>query len=143
MKAGILILAGCLSLLPVLAEGAGPVTVVKLYVACTTDDVLGQRLCSALKEKIRASRGFELVDFREAQHDPKGFAIHIVSMDVTDIPGESGLRTTLAIVFTVPLESGEELYQTVRVVEVGKYHIDDEASDLLAEIDQQTEYLQH
>jgi hypothetical protein len=141
MKANTLILMSCLFL--VLAQGAGQLKVVKLCVICTTDDTLGQRICSALKEKIRASRSFELVDFKEAQYDPRGFVVRIVSVDAGGLPGVSGVRTALAVVFTIPLEGGSELLQTMYVKDVGKYAVDEAASDLLADIDQHTDFLQH
>jgi len=73
----------------------------------------------------------------------KGLQSILLSLDVTDLPGETGLRAALAVVFTLPLETGSELYETAEVIDFGKYQVDDEASNLLAEIDQQTESLQH
>jgi len=104
---------------------------------------LGQRICSALKEKIRASRGFELVDFKEAQSDPRGFVVRIVSMDASGLLGVRGVRTALAVVFTIPLEGGSELYQMAYVMDVGRYDVDEAASSLLADINQHTDFLQH
>ena len=143
MKSRHFILMGCLGLFLVLAQGAGPLKVVKLYLDCSTNDELGQRVCSALKEKIRASRAFELVDFKEAQYNPRGFAVHIVSVDASGLLGVSGVRTALAVVFTIPLQGGSDLYQMAYVLDVGRYDVDEAASSLLADIDQHTDFLQH
>ena len=51
-------------------QAAGPVKLIKVAVDCSGDDNLGRRLCFTLKEKIRGSKGFELVQLTEAEVDP-------------------------------------------------------------------------
>ena len=55
------------------AHAAGPIKIIKVDVECAGEDSLGMRVCSALKEMIRASSEFELVAQNEAEKDPLGF----------------------------------------------------------------------
>jgi hypothetical protein len=88
-------------------------------------------------------RGFQLAGFTEAKHDLKSFAVHIISIDTTDAPGQTGASSAMAVVFTIPLPTGAEFYQTAEVVTFGEYKVDEVASTLLTKIDRETEALQH
>jgi hypothetical protein len=115
------------------------VKIVKVQLDSNGKDILGERLCFALKEKIRASRGFELVDAKEAQQSPTGFTVHIISLDTSE---GKGYRSWAAIAFTLPLQNTTELYQDLEVVDFGSTHVDDTADDVMADIDQESAALQ-
>jgi hypothetical protein len=121
------------------AYAAGPIKVVEVQLDCNGTDILGKRLCFALKEKIRASRGFELVDAKEAQQSPTGFTLHVISIDTSD---GKGYRSSAAIAYTIPLKDATELYQDVEIVDFGSEHVNGTADDLMADIDQESAPLQ-
>jgi len=65
-----------------IARAAGPIKVIRVWMDCSGQDIIGGRLCSAVKEKIRASRGFELVDRLTAEISLSGYAMHLVTINV-------------------------------------------------------------
>jgi hypothetical protein len=88
------------------ARAGGHVQLVKVLVACTGDDLLGVRVCSTLKEKLRASSGFELVELPAALV----FCVHLTSVDST--AHHTNAASALAVVFTVFKADGTELFVT-------------------------------
>jgi hypothetical protein len=99
-------------------QAAGPVEIVDVTVDCMGDDGIGQSLCYAVKEKIRSSRGFELVS--DIPPPPRGFTnikrlapflgLHLVSADDT-LPGlPQGAVSVVALTVTLNLPSGTNAY---------------------------------
>ena len=61
MKANVIILAmASFFAMPSYLHAAGRITVVKLYIACHGDDIIGRRLCFALKEKFGSREALSL-----------------------------------------------------------------------------------
>lgn len=96
---GLLLFLNCGS-----ARAAGNATPVKVHITCDGEDIPGQRVCSAVKEKIRASAGFELVQSPAAGV----FCAHIVSIDL----GNEGLSSAMSVTFTLATAAGTELFLT-------------------------------
>ena len=120
------------------ARAAGPVKTIEVAVNCTCEDSVGSELCSALKEKIRASRGFELVHENEAKHSSQGFGVSLVS-----VPADDGdYSSAVAIIFTMPMPRGLAGYVNGMAAIVGARKVDDEASSIMGELDQETESMQ-
>jgi hypothetical protein len=122
------------------AEATGPTKVVKVWVECSCDDMIGNRVYSAVKEKIRESRGFRLASLEEADRDPAGFAIHIISLNVQS--GEENESSALSVAFTAPMMDHTELYYTSLVMIVGSDKVSEMADSIFAHLDSETEGLQ-
>lgn len=115
------------------AQAAGPVKVIKVAVSCTGDDTLGKGVCLALKEKLRASKGSQLVDQKQAERSPLGLGVHLVSVALYVADRETG--SAIAVTFTLPTPK-LDLYLTSEVEVLGdSTQIDKVASALLAGID--------
>ena len=84
--------SACFSFSILKRSAAGNVKPLKVLIACNGEDIPGERVCSALKEKIRASVGFELVQLI----DNADFCVHMVSVDL----GSENLSSAMAVIFT-------------------------------------------
>lgn len=113
--------------LPAEAAGGAPVGVV---VGCTCDDIVGARFCFALKEKIRASAGYDLV----GEGSRLAAGMRIVCQDIEK--GESAGRTSaVSITFTLTNKTSEE-YLSSAVFVIGAHRVNDMAASALAVLDQ-------
>jgi hypothetical protein len=121
------------------ARAAGPIKIVKVALKCSTDDQLGRQLCYMLKEKIRASRGFELVSYKEAQQAPTGFGVYLTTIDAT--VGGSGYYCAMAVTYTMPLEGKPDSYINTSVATVGAKEVAGAATSLMADIEQESDFL--
>ena len=109
------------------AAGGAPIGVV---VGCTCDDIVGARFCFGLKEKIRASAGYDLVE--EGSRLAAG--MRIVCQDIEK--GESAGRTSaVSITFTLTNKTSEE-YLSSAVFVIGAHRVNDMAASALAVLDQ-------
>ncbi|MDO8435033.1 MAG: hypothetical protein Q7S58_21755 [Candidatus Binatus sp.] len=61
---------------------------VKVFVDCGAEDIVGTRVCSQLKEKIRGSNGFELVQ----AVNKFVFCVHLLSVDIDQGKGSAVSR---------------------------------------------------
>jgi hypothetical protein len=118
------------------ALAAGAITLLKVSVTCSTDDSVGSRLCFAVKEKIRASRGFELVD---DQTNGGTCVIHIVSVDTGDNGNASAVATVYTVITSRPYPI--EAYLTTVVHLIGTKRVEDIAEDVVADLEQDTDFL--
>ncbi len=143
MRAKIWILMACLGCCATTAQAAGPIKLIKVAVSCSGDDLLGERLCLALKEKIRASKGFELVDERDAETAQSGFGVHLISEDTANRDTEdAGALSAIAVVFTIPKrEPLLDGFVTAYIEICGAHRIDDVASTIFADIDRDSDPL--
>lgn len=116
-----------LSVTPVFA--AGPV---RVQVLCSTDDTVGSRVCFHLKERIRSSKGFQLISADDTKW--RAFSVHLVSID-EKIGGEEGVASSIAIAYCVWVPDSGEEYLTLNVEQVGSRAVDEMADAILAEID--------
>jgi hypothetical protein len=129
---------------------------VKVLVDCVTDDIVGARVCSQLKEKIRGSNGFDLVQAA----DKFVFCVHLVSIDIDQGRGTAISRTFslgtdqnraayMRQMFQLPPDirkesefpARAELLLEMTVLTVGALQVPGAADALFAEIDQYTEFL--
>ena len=122
------------------AEATRPMKVVKVWADCSCDDSIGNRVYSAVKEKIRESRGFRLASREEAERDPSGFAIHIISLN--EQSGDENESSALSVVFTMPMMDHTELYYTSIVMIAGSSKVNETADSIFAHLDAETEGLQ-
>jgi hypothetical protein len=140
MRASTLILMAWLTCSAAVTQAAGPVRFVKVDVQCTADDSIGNRLCSVLKEKIRGSKGFQLVDTREAETDVRGFGVHLVSVPIT-AEGKSMGAAAVAVAFTRPQLGSYDSYISLFVRVCPDDNIEGVATDILADIDRMSHFL--
>lgn len=136
MKTKTLLAVACLSLVPTLARAAGPVNIIKVVVSCRGEDSIGQRLCFAVKEKIRGSHGFELVEEAQAEASNQGFGVHLISEDPANPNSPlTGSTSAVAIVFTVPRKQQIDGFVTAGIIMCGAKNVDEAASGILARIE--------
>jgi len=111
---------------------------VRVYVECTnTNDSTGVRFCLTLKEKIRASQGFELVDSEK----PLVFEVHIITESDTSSPEQQAFSSAASVVFTLRRTDATEMYLTSFVLDFGSERTNEEAENILAHIDQESTFL--
>lgn len=122
------------------ARAAGPIKIIKVSIDCTTDDSGGTGVCSALKERVRGSKGFELVSHKEAVDDPKGFSLRLVSVSI-HTTGGTPLGSAVAILFALPKNRGDiYINQTIEIIQNDE--ADSTARDIFADLDEDSEFLQ-
>jgi hypothetical protein len=114
------------------AFAAGPI---RVQVLCSTDDVVGNRLCFHLKERIRMSKGFQLISPDDLKRT--AISVHLVSIDEKGC-GEEGIASAVAIAYNVWVPDFGEQYLTLDVVTVGEKAVDEMADSILAEVDKQS-----
>ncbi len=107
----------------------------KVMVDCVGDDPVGSRFCFALKERIRASQSFLLVNSAATGV----IEIHVGSLD--DEADKGGNSCAAAIVFTIHTKDGLELFLDSLVADFGGARVHEEAEQVLAEVDKQTAFL--
>jgi hypothetical protein len=123
------------------ASAAGPIKIVHIWLDCTGDDPVGEMICSALREEIRRSRGFELVQRSDAEMSPASLGVHIVSEDCSS-DGGSNYASALSVVFTLPMARHRESYWNSFVICVGRMRVKDMAEMIFAKIDKEAEVFQ-
>jgi hypothetical protein len=112
------------------AADSEPVGVV---VSCSCHDLVGSRFCFALKEKIRASAGYELV----ADSHRIAAGMHIICAD-TAVGEMVGYGSAVSITFTVIDKPGEE-YLDTGLVMVGSERVNAMVASTLADFDKDIE----
>jgi hypothetical protein len=117
------------------AYAAGPIEILKIQVDCSGDDSIGSQVCYAVKEKIRASEGFELID--TAKPIPGTFRLSLVTIE-TD---SSDTASAISEVITGRDKDGDELYLEQYVSICGADRVDYIANGIIADIEQQTEFM--
>jgi len=114
--------------------------IVRVEVGCSGDDAVGSRICASLKEKIRASKSFELVGEEEARQSSPSFHVNLISEFVDD--EHPSYHSAIAVVFTRPMPAPQtDGFVTAWVAVVGDHKIDEEATAIMAELDEATEFL--
>ena len=120
------------------AHAASASKPVRVLVDCSNHgDMVGTRFCLALKEKIRASQGFELVESEQ----PLVFEVHIITVSDTTSAEDQGISSAASVVFTVARFDKTELYVTSFVIDFGSARVGEEAEAILAHIDEQSGFL--
>src|SRR5262249_44444191 len=94
---------------------------VNVYVTCDGKDVVGARLCLAVKDKILASRNFQLI---KEPTGKTGVAVHLVSVDAS--PGKLPKGTTSAVSVSYTFFGGPiEYYDSAQEFLVGVKKVSD------------------
>jgi|SRR5271154_1381472 hypothetical protein len=137
--AAVFVLLGCLV---GVANAAGTIQRVRVWADCSGDDLLGGQLCSALKEKIRGSKGFELAGQGIAEHNPGSIGVHIVSIGIHESGEKSSIRSAVSFVLTFPAPDHTELFITSSVAVIGSQGLNDLAESIFAKIERVTETFQ-
>ena len=104
---------------------------VNVYVTCDGKDVVGARLCLALKDQILSSHDFQLINERTGK---TGVAAHLVSVDAS--PGKLPKGITSAVSVTYTFFGGPiEYYDGAQEFLVGVRKVPDIASAILCAIE--------
>lgn len=103
---------------------------IAVFVDHSGDDGVGTSFAYDLREQLRTSRGYRLVEI-----EPKaGIGIRMVSID-TSCDGE-GNQSAIAISMTADL-NGRSLFVTSWIYNVGRNRTQDTSKRLLADVDKQ------
>ncbi len=114
------------------AYAAGHIKVLKVVVECNGENSIGPRVCFALKEKIRASEGFELI----STDSPGSFKVSLVSIQ-TD---ESDEAIAISEDITLRAVAGYDIQITHAVVICGTRAVDSVADGIIADLEQQSDF---
>jgi hypothetical protein len=95
------------------AKGADSTPPSKVYVECTSNEVIGGSLCYSIRQKIQSLHRYEL----SADGDGARYFIHLVSLDVLPT-GRKDILSAVAVAYC-EMSSGLELYKTVEIHLVG------------------------
>jgi hypothetical protein len=122
-----LLLAVCLW--PRAAHSADSTPPVRVYVECTSGDVIGGSLCYSVRQNIQSLSGYELsTDGVGAQ-----YFIHLVSLDVLPT-GQKDISSAVAVAYC-EMSSGAELYKNIEVHLVGVNVIKKVANQVTAKLE--------
>ncbi|HTY56051.1 MAG TPA: hypothetical protein VMB26_12660 [Candidatus Binataceae bacterium] len=120
--------------LVVFANAAGKSGRIEIWADRSGDDMIGEQVFAALKEKITASKKFELVGQHTAEQHPGSVGVHIVSESIREPAGKSGLRSAVSFALTFPARDHTELFVTSSVAVVGPEGVSDLADSILAQV---------
>jgi hypothetical protein len=121
------------------ASAVGQQEKVNVYVDHTGNDPVGQRLAFALREAIRASRGYELASLPQCL-----FQVSLVTMDPEDSPSRAGKSTVVCLIITMknllPLQEQNPqtwypIFLDGNVLMCGIRKVDELAQGILAALD--------
>ncbi len=133
-------LALILLIFPAQARAAGRETDAKLSVLvdCHCSDPVGGDFCSALKDKIKDSSAYRLVDHADAY----GIGVHLWCVDMfTGLPGIdaklTGTMSAVSVAFTIYADRlPGEVYEDSSVFRVGKEAADEMSQRILTAVGQ-------
>jgi hypothetical protein len=124
------------------AYPAGPIKIIKVAVTCSGDDLPGKQVCFELKEKIRASEGFELVTVDDAERSDLGFGAYLISMDVDAASPNNA--SAISVAFTVPMPGKQfDYYVNHALLLCGASKVDEIATTILSYIEDTSEFLRN
>src|SRR5271155_5790700 len=140
LPASIVMLALSLVILPARARAAGPEADAKLSVLvdCHCSDPVGGDFCGALKDKIKDSSAYRLVDHTDAY----GIGVHLWCVDMfTGRPGFvaklTGTIFAVSVAFTIYADRlPGEVYEDSSLFRVGKEAADEMSERILTAIGQ-------
>jgi hypothetical protein len=137
LAATIAVLALALLILPVEGSAAGN-DKLNVFVDCHCSDAVGGQFCSDLKDKVKDSEAYRLVD----HPDGFGIAVHLWCMDLfTGLPGIdsklSGTMSAVSVAFTIFADRlPGEVYEDSSVFRVGKDAADEMSQRILSAVGQ-------
>lgn len=140
LAASIGMLALALVIFPADARAAGPEADAKLSVLvdCHCSDPVGGDFCGALKDKIKDSSAYRLVDHTDAY----GIGVHLWCVDLfTGLPGIdsklTGTMSAVSVTFTIYADRlPGEVYEDSSVFRVGKEAADEMSERILTAVGQ-------
>jgi hypothetical protein len=140
LAASIAILALTLLIFSADARAAGPAADAKLsvFVDCHCSDPVGGDFCDALKDKVKDSSAYRLVDHADAY----GIGVHLWCVDLfTGLPGIdaklTGTMSAVSVAFTIYADRlPGEVYEDSSVFRVGKEAADEMSQRILTAVGQ-------
>jgi hypothetical protein len=138
IAASIGMLALVLLILPANGRAAGDDNRLSVWVDCHCSDTVGGDFCSALKDKVKGSVAYRLVDHTDAF----GIAVHLWCVDLfTGLPGVdsklSGTMSAVSVAFTIYSDRlPGEVYEDSSVFRVGKEATDEMSQRILSAVGQ-------
>jgi hypothetical protein len=120
------------------AKAAGNDNRLSVLVDCHCSDAVGGGFCSALKDKVKDSTTYRLVDHADAY----GIGVHLWCVDLfTGIPGVAtkltGTMSAVSVAFTIYSDRlPGEVYEDSSVFRVGKDAADEMSDKILAAVGQ-------
>jgi hypothetical protein len=124
--------------LPAVSRAAGNDTQLSVFVDCHCSDAVGGDFCSALKDKVKDSTAYRLVDHADAY----GIGVHLWCMDLfTGLPGIdsklTGTMSAVSVAFTIYADRlPGEVYEDSSVFRVGKDATDEMSDKIVAAVGQ-------
>jgi hypothetical protein len=112
-------------------------------VAQEGEDAVGSRLAYAVREELRKSAGYDVVERSKCL-----YRISLISLDLASGSESQGVRSTVSVVVTMtnllPLKASDPqtwypIYLTSGVFTVGSSRVDDQAKSVMALLDQAVE----
>ena len=106
-------------------------------------DSVGQRFAYAVREAVRSSNGFRLVD-----EESSGLQVSIVTVDPERASSSSGNWTAASVTYTmanfIPYEKGNPqtwypIYLTSKVMTIGTQRVEEQAKSVMATLDSSLE----
>jgi hypothetical protein len=141
LAVSIALLTAALAISPTQSRAAGGATDTKLgiYVECHCSDPVGDDFCGAVKDKVKDSTTYRLVD----HPDSYGIGVHLFCIDMfSKLPSVdsklSGTMSAVSVAFTLYAVDRlpGEVYDDSSVFRVGKDATDEMATSLLTAVGQ-------
>lgn len=138
LAASIGMLALVLLIAPASARAAGVDNRLSVMVDCHCSDAVGGDFCSALKDKVKGSTAYRLVDHADAY----GIGVHLWCVDLfTGLPGVAsklaGTMSAVSVAFTIYSDRlPGEVYEDSSVFRVGKGATDEMSERILSAVGQ-------
>jgi hypothetical protein len=120
------------------ARAAGNDSKLSVWVDCHCSDAVGGDFCTALKDHVKDSAAYQLVDHADAY----GIGVHLWCVDLfTGIPGVaaklSGTMSAVSVAFTIYSDRlPGEVYEDSSVFRVGKDAADEMSQKVMAAVNQ-------
>ena len=131
-------LALALLIFPADGRAAGNDNRLSIFVDCHCSDTVGEDFCSALKDKVKDSVAYRLVDHTDAF----GIGVHLWCVDLfTGLPGIdsklTGTMSAVSVAFTIYADRlPGEVYEDSSVFRVGKEATDEMSQRIVTAIGQ-------
>jgi len=129
-------IAASVTAMPIVAaHAAADAQRMKVSVDCRCADAVGQKFCSAFKQKVRESSNYRLVDTPVGV----GMGVHLSSVDMWQgINGQLlGRMSAMSVAFTIYADTlPGEIYEDSSVFRVGIDAVNDMTTKILAGLDQ-------
>jgi hypothetical protein len=99
-----------------------------VFVNCFCSDVVGEELCTTLKQKVGALSGYRLAD----QPFGAGVGVHLASRDTG--AEVKGAQSAVSVAYTVYLDSPNEVFVALAVMLVGAHRVEPTAAAIASTV---------